>query len=54
MTDAQYQQLIAVMYDENAQTNAVGLLTGQLTTWAQIGCLLLLIVVFFLALRRAS
>lgn len=54
MTDAQYQQIIAYMYDENAQTNAVGMLAGQLTTWAQIACLLLLCVLFFLALRRTG
>lgn len=54
MTDSQFQQLMAALHDAHEQTSALGSLLGQLTTWAQIGCLLLLIVVFFLALRRAG
>lgn len=52
MTDAQYQQLIATMYDENAQTNALGMTLGQATTWLHILCLLLVVAIFLLAFRR--
>lgn len=52
MTDEQYQQFIAYMYSENAQTGAVGLALGQAVTWLHILCLLLVVAIFLLAFRR--
>lgn len=52
MTDSEAQQMIAYMYQQTNETAAVGVVLGQVWTYVIIAVICLLVIIYFLALRR--
>jgi len=53
VTDDQAQQMIAYMYSNGEQVQAVGHIAGQCYNWLAVIAILLLVLVFAVVVRRA-
>lgn len=53
MTQDQAAELLTAVHDLQQQTMALGMLEAQGVIWLQSVCILLLLVMFFLALGRS-